>query len=166
MPDCNDRRRFLRSRRNSGGYPPAPSARAAGLPGELQDDARSLESICRRRGSLSGKLCCGFCDGRGQPRKRRSGRGAKRLHEYSGPRSCAGGVNFARSPYLLRDFPQVSSYAATFSSASSSELAAAQAILGEISISGKLPVSIPGIAKIGEGLDVPAKRDRASNETQ
>ena len=70
------------------------------------------------------------------------------------------------SPYLLRDFPQVSSYAATFSSASSSELAAAQAILGEISISGKLPVSIPGIAKIGEGLDVPAKRDRASNETQ
>ncbi len=70
------------------------------------------------------------------------------------------------SPYLLRDFPQVSSYAATFSSAPSSELAAARAMLGEISISGKLPVSIPGIAKVGDGLDVPAKRYSASNETQ
>jgi beta-N-acetylhexosaminidase len=70
------------------------------------------------------------------------------------------------SPYLLRDFPLVSSYAATFSSASSSEQAAAKAILGEISISGRLPVSIPGIAKIGDGLDVPAKGYLASNGAQ
>ena len=70
------------------------------------------------------------------------------------------------SPYLLRDFPQVPSYAATFSSASSSELAAAKAILGEITISGRLPVTIPGIAKIGDGLDVPAKGYLASNGTQ
>jgi beta-N-acetylhexosaminidase len=70
------------------------------------------------------------------------------------------------NPYLLRDFPQVSSYAATFSSTTSSELAAAKAILGDIAISGKLPVSIPGIAKIGDGLTVPEKRDTASNRAQ
>jgi beta-N-acetylhexosaminidase len=70
------------------------------------------------------------------------------------------------NPYLLRDFPQVSSYAATFSSATSSELAAAKAILGDIAISGKLPVSIPGFAKIGDGLTVPEKRDTASNRAQ
>ncbi len=70
------------------------------------------------------------------------------------------------SPYLLRDFPQVSSYAATFSSTSSSELATAKAILGDIAISGKLPVSIPGIAKMGDGLTVPGKRDTASNGAQ
>lgn len=70
------------------------------------------------------------------------------------------------SPYLLRDFPQVSSYAATFSSTSTSELAAAKAILGDIPISGKLPVSIPGVAKIGDGLTVPEKRNTASNGAQ
>ena len=70
------------------------------------------------------------------------------------------------NPYLLRDFPNVSAYAATFSSAETSEVAAARAILGEISITGKMPVSIPGFAKIGDGLDVPAKSGSASNVTR
>ncbi len=67
------------------------------------------------------------------------------------------------NPYLLRDFPAVSAYAATFSSTPSSEIAAAQAILGKIAIDGKLPVSIPGIAKLGDGLTVPARAHTASN---
>jgi beta-N-acetylhexosaminidase len=67
------------------------------------------------------------------------------------------------NPYLLRDFPKVSAYAATFSSAESSEVGTAQAMLGEVTISGKLPVTIPGLAKIGDGTDVPAKSSSASN---
>jgi beta-N-acetylhexosaminidase len=70
------------------------------------------------------------------------------------------------NPYLLRDFPDLRSYAATFSTSSSSEIAAAKAILGEIPITGKMPVSIPGLAKIGDGLDVPAKVKMASNGAQ
>jgi beta-N-acetylhexosaminidase len=70
------------------------------------------------------------------------------------------------NPYLLRDFPDLRSYAATFSTSSSSEIAAAKAILGEIPISGKMPVSIPGVAKIGDGLDVLAKAKMASNGAQ
>ncbi len=72
------------------------------------------------------------------------------------------------NPYLLRDFPNVSSYAATFSPAITSEVAVARAILGEIPITGKLPVSIPGVAKTGDGLDVPARASSASttNGTQ
>ncbi|MBV9613537.1 MAG: hypothetical protein JO091_13770 [Acidobacteriaceae bacterium] len=70
------------------------------------------------------------------------------------------------NPYLLRDFPDVSSYAATFSTSSSSEIAAARAMLGEIAITGKLPVSIPGFAKLGDGLYVPAKAKTTSNPTQ
>jgi beta-N-acetylhexosaminidase len=70
------------------------------------------------------------------------------------------------NPYLLRDFPEVPSYAATFSTASTSEAAAAKAILGEIPITGKMPVSIPGLAKIGDGLDVPARVKMASNGAQ
>lgn len=67
------------------------------------------------------------------------------------------------NPYLLRDFPKVSAYAATFSSTQTSEIAAAQAILGKIAIEGKLPVSIPPIAKLGDGLTVPARAHMASN---
>ncbi len=67
------------------------------------------------------------------------------------------------NPYLLRDFPDVSAYAATFSTSITSEMAAAKAILGEIPIHGKMPVSIPGLAKIGDGLDVPARSMAASN---
>ena len=64
------------------------------------------------------------------------------------------------NPYLLRYFPDARTYAATFSTATSSEIAVAKAILGQIPITGKLPVSIPGLAKIGDGLDVPGPAQR------
>jgi beta-N-acetylhexosaminidase len=70
------------------------------------------------------------------------------------------------NPYLLRDFPDVSAYVATFSTAITSEAAAAKAMLGEISITGRMPVSIPGFAKIGDGMDVPAKPNIASNRAE
>jgi beta-N-acetylhexosaminidase len=70
------------------------------------------------------------------------------------------------NPYLLRDFPDVASYASTFSTSTTSELAAAKAISGEIPITGKMPVSIPGLAKIGDGLDVPARSKIASNRAE
>jgi beta-N-acetylhexosaminidase len=67
------------------------------------------------------------------------------------------------SPYLLRDYPDVQAYAATFSTSSTSEIAAAKAIFGEIPINGKMPVSIPGLAKLGDGLTVPAKAKQANS---
>ncbi len=67
------------------------------------------------------------------------------------------------SPYLLRDYPDVQAYAATFSTSSTSEIAAAKAIFGEIPINGKMPVSIPGLAKLGDGLSVPAKAKQANS---
>jgi beta-N-acetylhexosaminidase len=66
------------------------------------------------------------------------------------------------NPYLLRYFPDVSGYAATFSPAAASEIAAARAIFGEISIQGRMPVSIPGLAKVGDGIQVSAKLSAAS----
>ena len=67
------------------------------------------------------------------------------------------------NPYLARDFPDVKSYATTFSTTATSEIAAARAIVGEISITGKTPVLIPGVANVGDGLYVPAKGKTASN---
>jgi beta-N-acetylhexosaminidase len=62
------------------------------------------------------------------------------------------------NPYLLRNFPDVAAYLTTYSTVEPSERAAAKALFGEIAISGKLPVSIPGLAKIGDGLGLPAGR--------
>jgi beta-N-acetylhexosaminidase len=58
------------------------------------------------------------------------------------------------NPYLLRSFPKASAYLATFSTVPPSETAAVRALYGEIPVNGKLPVTIPGIAKIGSGIRV------------
>jgi beta-N-acetylhexosaminidase len=62
------------------------------------------------------------------------------------------------NPYLLRNFPGVSAYLATFSTVPPSELAAVRALFGEIPIGGRLPVSIPGLAQLGDGIQLPARR--------
>ena len=58
------------------------------------------------------------------------------------------------SPYLLRAFPDVSSYLATFSTAQTAEVAAVKALFGEIPITGRSPVTIPGITQYGEGIQL------------
>jgi beta-N-acetylhexosaminidase len=61
------------------------------------------------------------------------------------------------NPYLLRDFSGAAVYLATFSTVPPSETAAVRALYGEIPIRGHLPVSIPGQAAYGEGIQLPAK---------
>jgi beta-N-acetylhexosaminidase len=62
------------------------------------------------------------------------------------------------NPYLIRNFPKVSAYLTTYSSTPTSETAVAKALVGEISILGRLPVTIPGIAKYGDGIQLPSSR--------
>src|SRR5580700_5152370 len=59
------------------------------------------------------------------------------------------------NPYLVRSFPNVSAYLTTYSPTPTSEIALAKALFGEIAITGHLPVTIPGIAKYGDGIQVP-----------
>ncbi|HEY6303384.1 MAG TPA: glycoside hydrolase family 3 N-terminal domain-containing protein [Terriglobales bacterium] len=56
------------------------------------------------------------------------------------------------NPYVVQDFPAIENYVCAFSNETVSETAAVKAIFGEIPISGHLPVTIPGIASRGEGL--------------
>jgi len=60
------------------------------------------------------------------------------------------------NPYLVRSFPKAAAFLLTFSTVPPSETAAAKALFGETPIRGRLPVSIPGVAKIGEGMELPA----------
>ncbi len=60
------------------------------------------------------------------------------------------------NPYVLRNFDGVTAYLATFSNVPPCEIAAVRAVLGQIPISGHLPVTIPGQAKYGDGIQLPA----------
>jgi beta-N-acetylhexosaminidase len=57
------------------------------------------------------------------------------------------------NPYVIGDFPAIQNYVCAFSNATVSETAAVKALFGEIAISGHLPVTIPGVANRGEGLE-------------
>jgi beta-N-acetylhexosaminidase len=59
------------------------------------------------------------------------------------------------NPYLVRSFPNVAAYLTTYSPTPTSETALAKALFGEIAITGHLPVTIPGVAKYGDGIQVP-----------
>jgi len=62
------------------------------------------------------------------------------------------------NPYLARSFPNAAAYLTTFSPTAASETSLAKALFGEMAITGRLPVSIPGVAKFGDGIQLPATR--------
>ena len=70
--------------------------------------------------------------------------------EHAGPRTAVVAMG---NPYLAQDFPAVQNYLCTFSNATVSEVAAVKALFGEIATHGHLPVTIPGIAPRGAGLE-------------
>jgi beta-N-acetylhexosaminidase len=59
------------------------------------------------------------------------------------------------NPYLGSEFPEALNYLCTFSNEPVSEASAVRALFGEIAVHGRLPVTIPGMAQRGSGLDRP-----------
>jgi len=70
------------------------------------------------------------------------------------------------NPYLLRAYPNATAYLATFSSVAPSEIAAVKALWGEIAVRGRLPVTIPGEARYGEGIQLAATRGTTTGANQ
>jgi beta-N-acetylhexosaminidase len=60
------------------------------------------------------------------------------------------------NPYLVRSYPKVAAYLTTYSTVPPSEIAAVKALYGEMPIRGRLPVTIPDLAKYGDGIQLPA----------
>ena len=56
------------------------------------------------------------------------------------------------TPYLLQDFPEVSTYLCAYKGNYLMQNALANALLGFKNISGRLPISIPGLHEIGSGI--------------
>jgi beta-N-acetylhexosaminidase len=64
------------------------------------------------------------------------------------------------SPYFLLDYPAIQTYVCAFGDyvdSVPSQRAVARALMGEISITGKLPVSLPGLYLRGHGIQVPPR---------
>jgi beta-N-acetylhexosaminidase len=59
------------------------------------------------------------------------------------------------NPYVLERFPKVGTYLCTFSYSDVSQHAAVKAISGAIPVTGKMPVSIPKYAAVGDVLEIP-----------
>lgn len=65
------------------------------------------------------------------------------------------------NPYLISSFPDVQAYMLAWNSSESSQRAAARALLGDFTIAGRVPTSIPPLFTLGDGLRVPMKTQTA-----
>lgn len=70
------------------------------------------------------------------------------------------------SPYFLRHFPDVDSYMCIYRYTREAQITAAKALLGEIEIKGRLPVSIPELFPMGHGLILPKSIDKSYSQEE
>jgi len=62
-------------------------------------------------------------------------------------------LNFG-SPYLLKNFPEVDACLCLYRNTPQAQDIAARAIFGEMDVKGKLPISLPGLYLIGQGVEL------------
>ena len=70
------------------------------------------------------------------------------------------------NPYLMRTAPDIGTILCTFSYSENSQEAAVKALAGEFRVSGKMPVTVPGVAEIGDGLVIPPREITVSGENK
>ena len=71
------------------------------------------------------------------------------------------GISFG-NPYLLQSFPGLRTYLVAYGDMPSLQQAVARAILGEIDITGRLPISLPGLYPRGTGIQLKAKPNQST----
>ena len=83
------------------------------------------------------------------------GTGAQALLALIANKAPIIGISFG-NPYLLQSFPNLRTYLVAYGDMPSLQQAAARAVLGEIDITGKLPISLPGLYSRGTGIQLKA----------
>ena len=124
---------------------------------ERSSDADVNKAIEKARGadvviaSLYGRVRSGQARSVGLPDP-----GARALSALIGNNAPLIGISFG-NPYLLQSFPELRTYMVAYGDMPSLQQAAARALLGEIDITGKLPISLPGLYPRGTGIQLKAK---------
>ena len=79
--------------------------------------------------------------------------GARALSALIEAKSPIVGISFG-NPYLLQNFPGLRTYMVAYGDMPTLQHAVARALMGEIDIVGKLPISLPGLYPRGTGIQV------------
>ena len=83
--------------------------------------------------------------------------GARALSAVIASKTPVVGISFG-NPYLLQSFPALRTYMVAYGDMPSLQQAVARALLGEIDVGGKLPISLPGLYPRGTGIQVKATK--------
>lgn len=102
--------------------------------------------------SLYGRVRSGQVSSVGVPNA-----GARALNALLSAKTPVIGISFG-NPYLLQSFPDLRTYLVAYGDMPSLQQATARALLGEIGITGKLPISLPGLYPRGTGIQVKATK--------
>jgi beta-glucosidase-like glycosyl hydrolase len=87
--------------------------------------------------------------------------GAKALNALLDRQKPLVGISFG-NPYLLMNFPKLPTYLVAYGDMPSLQRAAAEALLGKNAITGRLPISLPGLYPLGAGIQL--KADSAQSQ--
>ena len=82
--------------------------------------------------------------------------GMKALNELLNRHSPLVGISFG-NPYVLLSFPKLQTYIVSYGDMPSLQEATARALLGQIDITGRLPISLPGLYSRGAGIQLKAR---------
>src|SRR5882724_3680713 len=82
--------------------------------------------------------------------------GTKALNELIERRARVVGISFG-NPYILMSFPKLQTYLVAYGDMQSLQEETAQALLGQLDIKGRLPISLPGLYSRGTGIQLKAR---------
>lgn len=83
--------------------------------------------------------------------------GTKALNDLIEHKTPLVGISFG-NPYILMSFPKLQTYLVAFGDMQSLQEAGARAMLGQINVNGRLPISLPGLYSRGAGIELKASR--------
>jgi beta-N-acetylhexosaminidase len=83
--------------------------------------------------------------------------GARALSSLIGAKVPIIGISFG-NPYLLQSFPGLRTYMVAYGDMPSLQQGVARALMGEIDVVGKLPISLPGLYPRGTGIQLKATK--------
>ena len=123
---------------------------------DRSSDADVAKALEKARGadlviaSLYGRVRTGQVRSVGLPEP-----GARALNGLIANKAPVVGISFG-NPYLLQNFPELKTYLVAYGDMPSLQQAAARAVVGSIDITGKLPISLPGLYPRGTGIQLKA----------
>lgn len=128
-------------------------------------DDRSSEAEVKKALDLSGRadLVIASLYGRVRSGQARSVAlpepGARALDTLIDRKTPVIGISFG-NPYLLSSFPKLQTYMVAYGDMPSLQEASAEALLGQIDITGHLPISLPGLYPRGTGIQLKARPEK------